>query len=57
VSARLGTDMLARTSVVSGCLLANEEIFPTNDSGSGAASRPMRRYNSLTSDVAAPLSG
>jgi hypothetical protein len=35
--------MLTSTRVVSGKALAKEEIFPTNDTGAGAANNPISR--------------
>jgi len=39
----LGTDMLTRRSVVSGDVVAKEEIFPTKVTGPGAAMSPICR--------------
>src|ERR1700681_969493 len=57
VSARLGTEMLTRTRVVSGDAVAKEEIFPTKVTGPGAAMSPICRESSLTSGATVPGAG
>src|SRR5256714_8333866 len=49
--------MLTSSRVVSGDLLANAEILPTNATAPGAAIKPIWRYNSLISGAGAPAAG
>ena len=53
----MGSEMLTRTSVVSGDRLANDVTFPTNATGPGAAMSPIWRYSSLTSGAGVPAAG
>jgi hypothetical protein len=57
VNALLGSDKLTSTSVVSGDRVPNAEIFATNGTGSGAATRPIARYSSLGSGTTDPGAG
>jgi hypothetical protein len=49
--------MLTRRRVVSGIVVAKEEIFPTKVTGPEAAMSPISRYSSLTSGATVPGGG